>query len=137
MSTFVTCTANSTAIAFKSFDELGPRYYKDLVHSGPQYDIKRKRAPGWNGNAIIRGGFTGERLVLIVRYQDTLANAFAAWKSDKQLFAEYNTSINDGVYTWERCTMLSSERITEELAYGAGTTKFFEVRYVFEVEEQY
>lgn len=137
MSTFVSCQANGTTINFKSFDDTGPRYYIDLIASGPVYDIKKKRAPGWNGNALIRGGFMSERLVLNVRYQDTLANATAAWKDDKQLFAQYNTAITDGVTVWSRCTMVSSERTSEECGYGAGTTKFFSVRYVFEVEEQY
>lgn len=137
MATAFTVTANSSAIEFKDFGDAGPRYYIDDIQSGPMYENLRFRAPGWNGNALIRGGFTGEQLALIVRYQDTLVNAIAAWRADKNLFAQYNCTLNDGVTTWTRATMRSSERITDEFGRGASAIKFFEVRYVFDVEEQY
>lgn len=137
MSTFISILSNSVTTDFKSFDEVGPRYFLDFIDSGPVYDIKRRRAPGWNGNALIRGGFTGQQLVLNVRYQDTLANATAAWKEDKDRWANSNAAISDGVTTWNRCTMQSSERTSDELAQGATGIKFFSVRYVFTAEEQY
>lgn len=137
MSTYISVVSNGTTTNFKSFDESGPRYFLDLIESGPDYDIKRRRAPGWNGNALIRGGFVGHQLALIVRYQDTLANATAAWKADKYRWAQYNASITDGVTVWSRCTMRSSERTSEEMAQGATGIKFFSVRYVFDVEELY
>ncbi len=96
MATLCTVTANGIDRDFKAFSDSGPRYFFDLIPSGASHDNKKFHAPGWNGNAVIRGGFTGQQLVLIVRYQDTLTNANAAWKADRDLWANYNW--NDARY---------------------------------------
>lgn len=142
MATLLSVTANSTTIEYKEFTDTGPRYFIDMIPGGRVYDNKRFRAPGWSGNVLIRSGYTGQQLALIVRYQDTLTNANAAWKTDRDLFAQYNCVINKSIVgetPWDRCTLRpgSGERITDELAYGASGTKFFTVRYVFDVEQPY
>ena len=141
MATLCTVTANSTTLDFKQLSiDTGPRYFIDLIPGTPVYDNKKYRAPGWNGNALIRGGFVSQQLVLIVRYQDTLSNANAAWKADRDLWAQYNCVVNKAIVgeaAWNRCTLVSSDRTSDEMAHGPGGTKFFEVRYVFTAEEQY
>lgn len=139
MATLIKITTNSIDTEFKqlNIDAAATRYFLDFTPSGPEFDNGEFHGPGWNGNAVIRRGFTGQKIVLNVRYQDTLSNANAAWKTDRSLFAQYNNSIFDGVTTWARCTMISSERTSEEMAQGPGGVKFFSVRYVFRVQEQY
>jgi len=138
MSTQLSILTNGTTRNYGQLNiDSGPRFYIDNYEAGPEYDIGRFHGPGWNGNAIIRRGYTGQKMVVIVRYQDTLPNAIAAWKSDRDAFAQYNSQITDNVTTWKRCTLISSDRTSEELAYGAGGVKFFTVRYLFNAEEQY
>ena len=139
MATLFKITANLTDIEFKqlNIDPAATRYYIDDTEEEPTYDYGRFHAPGWNGNALIRKGFTGQRLILNVRYQNTLALAKAVWKYDRDLFAQYNCVLTDGVTIWSRCTMVSSQRTSEEMAQGPGGVKFFSVRYVFTAEEQY
>jgi len=135
--TFISVLSNGVVTNFVSFDAAGPRYFIDFIDSGKIYDNKRKRAPGWNGNALTRGGFVGQSIVLNVRYQAILTAATAAWKEDADRWAANNAAITDGVSTWSRCTMRSSERTSDEMGRGASTDKFFSVRYVFDVEESY
>ena len=142
MAAQITVVSNSVTTEFLQFsDTVGSvaRYFIDFIPQAADFDNKRFRAPGWNGNALIRGGFMGQQLTLNVRYQaTTLAGAAAAWKADRDRWAEYSASINDNVTTWSRCTLRpgSGNRTTEDLAHGP-THKFFEVRYVFDAEELY
>ena len=140
MAIFASVTSNSITTNFLSFGSAAPRYFIDLVPSGSVYDNKHFHAPGWNGNAIIRGGFTGQQLALIVQYRSTLSLANDAWKTDRDSWAKYNCIVNKAVVgetPWSRCTLLSSDRITDEMANGADGTKWFNVRFLFQVEEQY
>jgi len=141
MPTFLSITANGTTVNFDKLGDAGPRYFLDFIPNGPQYDYKRFRAPGWNGNALIRGGYTGQQLVFNARYQGALSTINNAWKADRDLFSQYNCVINDigDSLIWSRCTLRpdSAIRTSDELAYGPGGTKFFSVRYVFDVEEYY
>ena len=141
MATLGKVTANGIDVEFKKLNvDVSHRYFIDLVPSGPQYDIGRFHAPGWNGNALIRKGFTGQQIAFIVRYQGTLTEANYYWKQDRDLFSYYNCTLNKAIIgetAWTRCTMLSSDRTSEEMAYGSGGTKFFTVRYLFTAEEQY
>lgn len=138
MATLYSILTNGTTTNFGKLNvDSGPRYYIDDTLEEPKYDNGKFHAPGWNGNAIIRRGYTGQKIILNVRYQGILADIHAAWKTDRDLFAQYNNQLTDGVTVWARATLESAARTSEELAYGAGTTKFFTVRYVFTAEEQY
>jgi hypothetical protein len=130
-------TNNSTAYNFYAFSDTSEsRFFLNLNLSGPTYDNKRFHAPGWSGNALIRAGFTGQVLTLRVRYQGILATVFALYKADATAFGARNNSISDGANTWSRCTLLTAERQGDEKSQGATTTKFFEVKYTFQIEQE-
>jgi hypothetical protein len=114
------------------------RTFIDSIPSGNVQDIKRRSISGVQGNFIIRGGFRGLQVQLIVRYKGTLAAANAAWKEDREGFAKYNCRIGDASkFDYTRATLRSdsAQRITEEKASGATGNVWFDVRYVFDIEE--
>ena len=67
MAALCSVTANGTTISFNALSDTGPRYFIDLIPTGRAYDNKRFHAPGWNGNVIVRSGYTGQQLALLVR----------------------------------------------------------------------
>jgi hypothetical protein len=114
------------------------RIYLDSKGSGNVQDNKRFSIPGVDGNFLIRSGFRGLQSELKVRYRGALTDAVAAWKSDREAMAKYSCSIGGpSVFDYTRCTLRSdsAQRITEEMASGATGLVWFDVRYVFDVEE--
>ena len=133
-STPATVTTN-----FYAFSDGNVRTLIDSIGSGATYDIKRRSISGVDGNFIIRGGYRGEPVVATVRYKGTLSAANAAWKTDRDAFGKYNCAIGDAVrFDYTRCTLQngSGQRLTEEMASGASGNIWFDVRYVFQIEEQ-
>ena len=114
------------------------RSFLDLIPSGNVQDNKRFSIPGVDGNFLMRGGFRGHSLDLRVRYKGALSACASAWQSDRQAFAKYSCTVDDGSSTFTRCTLRSDsgQRTTPERASGASGDAFFDVRYVFDVEEQ-
>jgi hypothetical protein len=124
-------------VSFYDFSDNNTRSFIDYIPFGNVEDNKRFHAPGWNGSALIRGGFIGAQLVLEVRYKDDLTSANSTWRSDREAFAKYSCKITDGDSLYKRCTLRpgSGERTTSEKASGVSGKGFFNVRYVFDIEE--
>ena len=127
----------SQNVAFSSFADGDIRNFVDFIPSGNIQDIRRFNTPGVDGNFLIRAGFRGAQLEVNVRYKDTLANCTAAWKADREAFAKYSTAINDGQSYFTRCTLRnnSATRSSGEKASGSSGKAFFDVQYIFDIEE--
>ena len=140
MSKIVTVAWNDGAaqsVTFDSFEDGSTRNFIDFIPSGNVQDIKRFNSPGVDGNYVIRGGFRGNTVAVVVRYKNTLANCTAAWKADREAFAKYSCAVDDGQTYYTRCTLRgdSAQRISGEKASGSSGKAFFDVRFVFDVEE--
>ena len=148
MSKIVTVTWNDGSaqeVTFDSFEDGSTRNFIDFVPSGNVQDNKRFSMPGVDGNFLIRGGFRGLSVAVLVRYKDTLANCTAKWKADREAFAKYSCAVDDGQTYYTRCTLRSdsAQRTTGEKAsgnvgYGDLSDEhhaFFDVRYVWDVDE--
>jgi len=125
-------------VNFYDFADGNGRSFVDSIPSGNIQDNKRFSIPGVDGNFLIRSGFRGLQVSLKVRYRGSLSDASAAWESDREAFAKYNCALGDAVkFTYNRTTLRSnaSSRITEELASGASGLVWFDVLYIFDVEE--
>ena len=140
MSKIVTVAWNdgsAQSVSFDSFDTGSTRNFIDFIPSGNVQDNKRFSMPGVDGNFLIRGGFRGLSVAVVVRYKGALANCTAAWKADREAFAAYSCAVNDGQTYYTRCTLRSDsgQRISGEKASGSSGNAFFDVRWVFDVEE--
>ncbi len=140
MSKIVTVAWNdgsAQSVSFDSFDTGSTRNFIDFVPSGNIQDNKRFSMPGLDGNFLIRGGFRGLSVAVMVRYKGTLSACTAAWKADREAFAKYSCAVNDGQTYYTRCTLRSdsAQRTTGEKASGSSGNAFFDVRFVWDVEE--
>ena len=137
----VTYTDSDDAVQVVNFYEPSDgqgRIFLDSIPGGNVQDNKRFSIAGVDGNFLIRSGFRGLQVQLVVRYRGTLSDASAAWKSDREAFAKYSCALGDAVkFDYTRTTLRSdsASRVTEEMASGASGLVWFDVRYVFDVEE--
>jgi hypothetical protein len=135
---YVDSDDDTQTVNYYDFSDDNVRNFIDSVPSGNVQDIKRRSISGVEGNFLIRGGFRGLQVELIVRYKGTLQECNDAWKADREAFAKYNCRLGDAIkFDYTRCTLRSdsAKRITEEKASGATGDIWFDVRYVFDVEE--
>lgn len=135
---YIDSSGVTQTVNYYAFSDTDTRYFIDTIPSGNIQDNKRFSIPGINGNFVIRSGFRGLQVQLIVRYKGTLQVTNSAWQSDREAFAQYSCSVTDGnKFLYSRCTLRpdSGQRITEEMATGQSGNIWFDVRYVFDVEE--
>lgn len=137
MARIVNVSWSGGSVGYYPFADGNIRNFLDFIPSGNVQDNRRFSIPGVNGNFLIRAGFRGLALTLKVRYKGLLADCNAAWKSDRENFARYSTAIDDDQTFYSRCTLRpdSGQRTTGEQASGNSGLAFFDVRYVFDIEE--
>jgi hypothetical protein len=130
----------TASVLFYGFDDVASqsRFFIDYIPSGSTHDIGRFNAVGVDGNFLTRKGFRGSTVELIVRYRGNIDAIALLWQADRENFAKYSCAITDTVVPYTRCTLRanSGSRTTEELAVGATGNIFYDVRFLFDVEEE-
>jgi hypothetical protein len=102
---------------FKALSRSNARNALSIRVNKGDFVRQRFHVPGVNGNIIVRGGRTGQRIICRMRYIDTLANVLTAVETDRLAWEDTAVTIQDDKSTsYTLCNMEAFERVNDPVA---------------------
>ncbi|MCX7935134.1 MAG: hypothetical protein N3A66_07745 [Planctomycetota bacterium] len=119
-------------VDFEALSRANSRCALYLRVDGAEYQRIRFHVPGVDGNYVIRGGRTGQRIVAVMRYIGTLNTVLSNMASDRAAWE--NTAVmivdsNGDYYT--NCNLVSLSRISDPKAIDASGNVMVDVQAIF------